>query len=57
MRIDELSDKEKKELSEAFSKNQLMVKKRTSAEKFFNSPQFLEFVKERMERKKKEENE
>jgi hypothetical protein len=36
MRIDELSDKEKKELSEAFSKNQLMVKKRTSAEKFFN---------------------
>ncbi len=45
MRIDEFSKEELEKLSKAFSKSPLMIKKRKSAEEFFNSPQFLEFIK------------
>jgi hypothetical protein len=53
MRIDELSDKELEKLAEAFSKSDVMLKKRKAAEKFFNYPKFLEYIKEREEEIKK----
>jgi hypothetical protein len=53
MRIDEFSKEELEKLSKAFSKSPLMIKKRKSAEEFFNSPQFLEFIKKREEEIKK----
>jgi hypothetical protein len=53
MGIDELGNKELEKLAEAFSKSPLMIKKRKSAENFFNSPQFSEFLKQRNEQIKK----
>jgi hypothetical protein len=55
MRLDALSNKELEKLAEAFSKSEVMLKKRKGAEKFFNSPQFLEFIKERQKRYEDEE--
>lgn len=55
MRIDKLSEGELKRLSEAFSKSPVMVKKNKAAEKAYNSPQFLEFIKKREEKIKKRE--
>ena len=52
MRIDELSEKELEKLAEAFSKSEVMLKKRKGAEKFFSSPQFVEFIQEREKRDK-----
>jgi hypothetical protein len=53
MKIGKLSKEEQKKLAEAFSKSPVMVKKRKAAEKFFNSPQFLEFLKQKSEMRKK----
>lgn len=47
MNLSKLSKKELREISKAFSKSPIMIKKRESAEKVFNSPQFLEFIKNR----------
>ena len=56
MRIDKLSEEELKKLSEAFSKSPVMVKKGKAAERAFNSPQFLEFIKKREEAIKKRDD-
>jgi len=53
MRMDDLSEEEKKKVVEAFSKSPVMVKKGKAAERAFNSPQFLEFIKRREEKIKK----
>ena len=53
MRMDDLSEEEKKKVAEAFSKSPVMVKKGKAAERVFNSPQFLEFIKKREEKIKK----
>jgi hypothetical protein len=53
MRMDDLSEEEKKKVAEAFSKSPVMVKKGKAAERVFNSPQFLEFLKKRDEKIKK----
>ena len=58
MRIDKLSQEELKQLAEAFSKSPVMIKKNIGADKVFNSPQFLEFIKKREEKiKKRDEDE
>lgn len=53
MKLDDLSEDEKKKVAEAFSKSPVMVKKGKAAQKAFNSPQFLEFIKKREEAIKK----
>lgn len=53
MRMDDLSEEEKKKVAEAFSKSPVMVKKGKAAERAFNSAQFPEFIKRRDEAIKK----